>query len=64
MDFVFTVTESEAQLLVAALDGLPHKVVRGLFDKLHEQAAKQRVAKHVAEIVSAEAVEAGDEPAA
>lgn len=41
MEFTFTVTEQEANLLVAGLQELPAKVANPLTKKLQEQAQAQ-----------------------
>jgi hypothetical protein len=44
MEFTFTLTEKEANLMAAALMELPYKVSAELIEKVNQQAAEQRQA--------------------
>ena len=43
MEFVFTVSESEANVLIQSLAAQPYGAVHALIAKLQAQAARQRV---------------------
>ena len=42
MEFTFTLTEEEANLMLSALMELPYKVSAGLIQKVNRQAMDQR----------------------